>query len=192
MNPFGAVIDFDKPHDHNRYWVYCPNYSTCGGFEQRRVDKYNIDTQPFQCSKCLGKSRSSNLKQAWSALKGNGQKNGSAEDRKRQHKDRKLLEAVNGIANIWQQVRNYDRKTYQQRLSEITQVDLAGELGIKGLTDRHKRTQVRNRLIDCRVKEMFPDGLSFYHSFVEFVVEQFEKKMTSAEIVSSLNSRLPS
>ncbi len=75
-NPFGAIIDFEKaPHDHNRAWVYCPNYSTCGGLEQRRVDKYNMDTQPFYCEKCLGETRSANLKKAWAALKGSGQKN---------------------------------------------------------------------------------------------------------------------
>lgn len=82
-NPFGAKIDFDKsPHDRNKYWVYCPNYSTCGGFEQRRVDKYNIDTQPFYCSKCLSNTRRSRISRAWLLEKGengSGQKNGGAE-----------------------------------------------------------------------------------------------------------------
>ncbi len=72
-NALGATIYFDKsPHDGNKAWVGCPNNSTCGGLEQRRVDKYNIDTQPFYCSKCLSRTRSSNLTEAWSLKLGSG------------------------------------------------------------------------------------------------------------------------
>jgi hypothetical protein len=57
INPFGAEIDYNAPHSYNRAWVKCPNFSTCGGREEKRVDKSNQDKQPFYCNRCLSEQR---------------------------------------------------------------------------------------------------------------------------------------
>jgi hypothetical protein len=157
-NPFGAIIDFDKsPHDHNRAWVYCPNYSTCEGLEQRRVDKYNKDTQPFYCRKCLGCTRSSNLSQAWLLLKtgvGDVQKKGCIANEPKPRRKREPLITVNGksLADLDASIlKLYDEK----RVNSLVTLEFVAQdagLGRAGVGDGGQknvsRLFKRNQVID--------------------------------------------
>jgi hypothetical protein len=199
-NPFGAILDFDKsPHDHNRAWAYCPNYSTCGGLEQRRVDKYNKDTQPFYCSNCLSATRRSSLTQAWRSLKvGNGQKNGGSGSRSqgRPQTDitKRIREAVKAVAAEWTLMKN-NGKTCEQQAARITQSDLLPYLSsIKKKTGAYdqKNKRLYSWFTKCRLRDMFPDVASPFDSFVQTVVAQLRDGVSEEKIASSLESRLNS
>lgn len=71
-NRFGALIDYDAPHGPNRALVYCPNFSTCGGKEDKRVDLSNQDKQPFYCRACLSEDKRKRLGAAWAAVLSGG------------------------------------------------------------------------------------------------------------------------
>ncbi len=66
-NPFGAVIDYDAPYKTNYALVYCPNFATCGGKQQKVVTRGNQDKQPFFCRPCGTEFRRSQLTEAWQA-----------------------------------------------------------------------------------------------------------------------------
>jgi len=82
INPFGAEIDWDASHEPNRALVRCPNFSVCGGEEQKIANDGNKDLQPFYCRACLTAHRRAGIRAAWASLKGtasgNGQEKGSA------------------------------------------------------------------------------------------------------------------
>jgi hypothetical protein len=192
-NPFGAEIDWDDsaPEDTDRRNIKCSNCRKRKKYY--KVSANNKDTQPFLCDVCGPEVRSARHKAVWDAFRavqqtGNGRKNESTDNRKQQRVDKKLLNAVDKVSDIWQQVRNYDKKTYEQRLDMISQVDLARELGFKSQDEKNLATLVYKYLKGCGVREMFPTAPSWYRCFVETVVGHIEKKMTSEAVVSSLKS----
>jgi hypothetical protein len=133
-NPFGAKIDLKRPHRHNYRWVSCPNFVTCKGFEERRVDKYNIDTQPFHCKRCLSDTRRSTLSQLWFLKKsiGAGQRSGGVEKRsvgrprRTPEADRQKLTIL--LSRIHEEVTRL-RSEGRQR-SNVTANEVAKHLGI--------------------------------------------------------------
>jgi hypothetical protein len=178
-NPFGAVIDFDKsPHDHNRAWVYCPNYSSCGGLEQRRVDKYNKNTQPFYCSRCLSDSRSSRLKAAWDAGR-------AIELRESEDLRLALLEVIGAIVSVWEEERN-QKRPYQEQLGKVTQAKVSGRIG--GPTA--SPNLARERLTRRKVNEIFSGNRRWWDQLIEIIIPEIERGATVESIVFWLAQRL--
>lgn len=125
---------------------------------------------------------------------GNGPEKGSREngkDVKSRNRERWLREAVNNITVMWERMRNSTFLSYQDKLDRITQVALASEIGIGKDKDPDSVIEVlRNRLIECGVRDMFFGSGSWYDSFVQTVVEEIERGLTSEQIVLNLKSRL--
>lgn len=113
-NDFGAKIDLTRPHRRNYRWVTCPNYATCKGVEERRVDKYNIDTQPFFCRKCLNEKRSGMMKAAQAFLKGGAEKRRRGRQEGTTYVDLAafFVSLRDAVDKLWGQTASIDKITY--------------------------------------------------------------------------------
>jgi hypothetical protein len=118
---------------------------------------------------------------------------GSAEKREKQklqRRDEWLLEAVNGVANLWEKAQTWEHKKYEQKLDTITEAALASYLGSHTTEDKYRLIHTRRRLMECKVDKMFAGSGSWFKRFVKFTVECVEQKIISEAIVSRLQARL--
>jgi hypothetical protein len=191
LNPFGALIDYDEqPHAIGRAWVYCPNFFTCRGKAQKRVDAHNQDKQPLLCQGCGFSDKSSRLTKAWSGKSGAATSNPLL--KKMETRTQWLLDAVDRVVAFWDEMQSLDL-SHDEKLDRVTQLRLAALLSIGEKGSKSSAVQLAARLGECNVREAFSDSSrgssSWFRAFITLVVEEHERGMAVRDIAALIKLR---
>ncbi len=149
--------------------------------------------RPGRCRKCQHDPERFAARVEARRQNSNEQEKGSAGERtdaKNRNREQWIIEAVNGVRELWAATATFSRRSLEERCDMITEADLAPYLGNSSKERKHQVQHTRRRLEACRVKEMFPDGEQWYSQFRKAVVKWIEQGIPSEEIVCKLNTLL--
>jgi hypothetical protein len=184
----GSIIHWSErdPQNHQRVSVIC---GLCG--ERRFTEPPHGKMVLAKWSGFCGK-RNKHF-QLLQGRSDNGQKNGGVEKREAtnsQRHDAWLLDAVEGLIDLWKIEKQKIHSTREKRLTTLSEVNLAPYLGQHVGANKILKQHTRRRLTSCSVSLMFSGDGSWFQSFKETVVDHFEADTSAEKIVSLLKDRL--